>query len=139
MAIVRHAANRQANRPVALGEPTPAGVGQQAMMRVARRRPIHQRLQQPVQIGGGLEVGPTGHQGHALPRVVMRHAEMVARWRVLAGQHHVAEARRIAPHIALAGLGIRERPGHAGKRRRHVEPERVWRAGGDAPGALARR
>ena len=105
-------------------------------MRILRLRPAKQRLQQAVDVGRGLQVAAAGHQRDALQRVVMGHAEMVARRDVLARQHDVAEAGGVAGETPLAAFVEAERRGELRQRGGRVEPERMLLAGGDAVGAL---
>ena len=68
------------------------------------------------------------HQRHALQRIVMRDAQMVAGRRLLARQHHVAEQGRVRARpcrVARSCPGERAGPLQG---RRHVEPQRVRRS-----------
>ena len=112
----------QCRRPVPLGEAPPRGIRQQPVVRVNRRRPAHQCLQQPMQMRGMFQVLTAGHQSDAFPRVVMGDAKMVAGGRVLARQHHVAEPGRISEDGALAFLLERQAFDQSA---RHIEAQRM--------------
>ena len=71
-------------------------------MGIARFRPAHECLQQPVQIGGGLQVLARVTRRHLLQRVVVGDAQVIARGRVLAGQNDIAEPLGMAREPSLA-------------------------------------
>ncbi len=105
-------------------------------MAVARRRQAEQRLQQAVDVGRGEQIGAARHQRDALQRVIDGDREVIARRHLLAGQHDVAQRRRIGldpPAILAPG----ERPG-ARDGRRDVEAQRVIGRGCALRGALGR-
>jgi hypothetical protein len=106
------------------------------MVVVERRRQAEQRLQQAVDVGGGVEVAAAHDVRHALGGVVDRHREMVADRRVLAGEHDVAEGLRLGHHLGVPVAPV-ERPGRGG-RPGHIEPPGM-RLPDEAPGPLLRR
>ncbi len=105
---------RRLTRAVALGQPAPVRPGQQGVVRVGRLRPTHHRLQQAVDAGGRQQVLAAGHQGHALHRVVMGDAQVVAGRRVppRRAPRRQRPAGRTQPAASL--LGEAERAGAAG-------------------------
>ena len=100
----RRAQIGEGRRAVALGEPLAVAVDQQIVVVIVRRRQVEQRLEQPVDVGGGEEVAAAHDVGDALGGVVDRDGEMIAGRRVLAGEDDVAEQ----PGLGL-DLGVRHR------------------------------
>ena len=94
------------------------------MMVPDRHRQAEQRLQQAVDVGRGEQVHPARDQRHAVLGIVERDRQMVARRRVLAHQHHVAEGFGRGALRARRLVGPVERPGDF-ERPRHVEPPRA--------------
>ena len=124
----------QRQRPVALGEAPAGRVGEQRMMAIARRRQTEQRLQQAVDMGRGDRSSPRVTRVTPLDRVVDRDREVIARRRLLARQHDIAE-----------GSADRRRPcrrsrrsSRAGRRARPRAPHRAA-ARNRAPAAILRR
>ena len=66
--------------------------------------PAHQNLQQSLHIRYWLEVLAACHQCDTLQGIVVRDAEMIARGRVLAREHHIAEVLRVTENGVLAGF-----------------------------------
>lgn len=61
-----------------------------------RFRQLQQHLQQPVDVGGGLQIVPAHHMAYLLQRVVDHYREMITAGRIFARQHHIAPALRPA-------------------------------------------
>jgi DNA-3-methyladenine glycosylase II len=109
---------------MALGEALAGLVPQQRMVVIGRLRQPEQRLQQPVHMSGREQVLPARHEGHALQRVVERDREMVARGRILARQHDIAEQEGIDGDAAMRAVREGERAGAPGGLAR-IEPQGV--------------
>jgi hypothetical protein len=99
-----------------------------------RRGEPQKRLQEPVEIGRGLEILAADHMRDALDGVVQHDGEMIARRHVLADEDGVAPSRRIAGDVRFAPLRVEQRPddGSAGGRERaiHGEALRMGSLGG---------
>ena len=128
----------QRDRPIALGQPLAAAVGDQVVMVVARRAQAEQRLQQAVDVGGVEQVLAAGDQRHALQMVVDRDRQMVARRHVLARQHDVAEAHRIGRDRCRRGTSSQVSGPVRASAFADVEAQRVGLAVLDPPRRLGR-
>ena len=73
----------------------PVRIQDQAVMGIGRFGQGQQRLQQPLDMGGGQQILAPRHQGHALKSIVHHHRQMIGGRHVLARQHQIAEQQRI--------------------------------------------
>ena len=89
-------------------------------------------------VGRGEEIRAARHQSDALQRVVDADRKMVARRRILARQHHVAERERIGGNPARRFVFPVKRPSMR-QRLPHIEAQREGRAGSDPIRPLRRR
>ena len=86
-----------------------------------RHRQIEQRLQQPVDVAGGEQIGAARDQRDPVRRIIQRGGKVIARRRILAHQHDIAQQvrRGLLRPRQLVGPDLR-----AGQRQRfcHVQP-----------------
>jgi len=73
------------------------------MVPILRRCKPQNRLQEPVQMGRGPQIFAADDQSHPLEMVVQGGAEVIARRRIAAAQHHVPEMFRFGPGFTQIG------------------------------------
>ena len=100
-------------------------------MPIAWSRQPQQRLQDAMDVRRLNQIGPAGHQGHLLDRVIDGDGQMIARRHVLAGENDIAERRRIRQLAARPVGAVLEPVQRAGQGEgaREIEPKRVIEPG----------
>ena len=93
------------------------------MMGIGRLGQSQQRLQQPLDMGGGQQVFAARHQGHALEGVIHHHRQMIGGRQSLRAST-MSPKRKGSTGMAHAMFDEGQRPGQR-RRLGHIQPQRI--------------